>query len=214
MVDIAIVVPAAGASSRMSGRDKLLMEVDDEPILKRCVTMAKGTGAKVIVTLPASGPMLPARRTVLTGTGIRPVEISDYHDGMSASLRAGIREAHQAEGLMVLLPDMPALTPEDLRAVIAAFAEDTSHPVRAVGEFGTPGHPVIFPRRLFQEISVLTGDIGAQTCSRRGKDPSRQVAGQPCNNRSGYARGLGRLEQPSALRGSAQATSSSRGGSR
>lgn len=161
MVDIAIVIPAAGASSRMGGRDKLLMEVDGEPILKRCVTMAKATGARVIVTLPASGPMLPARRTALTGTGIRPVEISDYHDGMSASLRAGVREAHQVEGMMVLLPDMPALTPEDLRTVIAAFVEDPGHPVRAVGEFGKPGHPVIFPSRLFQEISVLTGDIGA-----------------------------------------------------
>ena len=162
MVDLAIVIPAAGASSRMGGRDKLLIEVDGAPLLQRCVTMARKTGAQIIVTLPGSGPMLPARRAALSGTGVRPVEISDYHDGMSASLRAGVREARQAEGLMVLLPDMPDLAPEDLSAVIAAFAEDTSRPVRAVGAFGAPGHPVIFPRRLFQEISVLTGDIGAQ----------------------------------------------------
>ncbi|MGB3312945.1 MAG: nucleotidyltransferase family protein [Albidovulum sp.] len=162
MVDIAIVIPAAGASSRMGGRDKLLMEVGGEPILKRSVAMARTTGARVIVTLPGSGPMLPARRTALTGTGIRPVKIPDYHDGMSASLRAGVREAHQADGLMILLPDMPDITSDDLCAVITAFAEDPGRPVRAVGDFGRPGHPVIFPRRLFQEISVLTGDIGAQ----------------------------------------------------
>lgn len=162
MVDLAIVIPAAGASSRMGGHDKLLMEVGGEPIIRRCVAMAKATGAQVIVTLPQSGPMLPARRTALVGLGVRPVEIADYHDGMSASLRAGVREADQAEGLMVLLPDMPDLTPDDLRRVIAAFAEDPARPARAMGEFGAPGHPVIFPRRLFQEISVLTGDIGAQ----------------------------------------------------
>lgn len=162
MVDLAIVIPAAGASSRMGGRDKLLMEVDGAPLLQRCVAMAKGTGAHVIVTLPNSGPMLPARRAALSGTGVRPVEISDYYDGMSASLRAGVREARQAEGMMVLLPDMPDLAQDDLAKVIAAFAEDTSRPVRAAGAFGAPGHPVIFPRRLFQEISVLTGDTGAQ----------------------------------------------------
>ncbi|SPH17863.1 Molybdenum cofactor guanylyltransferase [Defluviimonas aquaemixtae] len=162
MSELAILIPAAGASRRMQGADKLLMEIDGEPILRRTAAMAKATGAQVIVTLPNSGPMLPARRTALMGLSVRALEIGDYHDGMAASLRAGARAVGPVEGLMVLLPDMPDVTPEDLGKLIAVFAEDPTRPVRATAEDGTEGHPVIFPRRLFQEMSVLTGDRGGR----------------------------------------------------
>ncbi len=162
MSEIAILVPAAGASRRMQGTDKLLMDVDGEPMLRRTAAMARRTGAEVIVTLPATGPMLPARRNALIGLQVRVVEVRDYHDGMAASLRAGAHAAGPVEGLMVLLPDMPDVTVDDLRTLIAVFSEDTTRPIRAAAEDGTEGHPVIFPRRLFQEMTVLTGDRGGR----------------------------------------------------
>jgi CTP:molybdopterin cytidylyltransferase MocA len=160
MRDLAILIPAAGASRRMRGGDKLLELVKGEPALRHTAALAVQTGARVIVTLPNSGPMLPARRTALTGLGFRPIEIPDYHDGMSASLRAGARAAGPAEGLMVLLPDMPDIEAKDIDLLISAFAADTTRPVRGMTEDGKHGHPVIFPRRLFQEMTVLTGDRG------------------------------------------------------
>lgn len=162
MADLAVLIPAAGASSRMGGRDKLMLEVEGESLLRRAAAMAVRTGEQVIVTLPNTGPMLPARRAALMGLGIRPVEIADYHDGMSASFRAGVRAAGPVEGLVILLPDMPAITDADLALLIRRFRADPHRPVRAVGSFGTPGHPVILPHRLFQEVAVLTGDAGAR----------------------------------------------------
>ena len=35
-------------------------------------------------------------------------------------------------------------------------------PVRATGADGTPGHPVIFPARLFAALARLKGDTGAR----------------------------------------------------
>ena len=162
MIDLAILIPAAGASRRMRGADKLLEDIDGEPALRRAARLAKATGATVIVTLPDSGPMLPSRRAALIGLGLRPVEIDDYHDGLAASLRAGAHAAGAAEGLMVFLPDMPGIGADDLSTLIAAFAEDPTRPLRATASDGAQGHPVIFPRRLFQEMSVLVGDRGGR----------------------------------------------------
>ncbi len=163
MTDLAILIPAAGASRRMRGSDKLLEEVSGEPALRHMAALAVGTGATVIVTLPASGPLVPARRAVLLGLGVRIVSIPDAHEGMAASLRAGAREIGPAEGLMVLLPDMPGIERGDLDRLIAVFAKDPTRPVRATTEDGKEaGHPVILPRRLMQEMAVLTGDRGGR----------------------------------------------------
>ncbi|PPB81508.1 CTP:molybdopterin cytidylyltransferase MocA [Albidovulum inexpectatum] len=161
MPDVVILIPAAGKSSRMHGHDKLTVEIDGRPLLARAAAAARATGAEVIVTLPAAGPHMATRRAALAGLDVRVVQINDFQDGMSASLRAGVAIAGSAEGLMVHLPDMPELTTQDLRRVISAFASNPNRPVRGAEETGRPGHPVILPRRLFQEISVLAGDCGA-----------------------------------------------------
>ncbi len=163
MTDLAILIPAAGASRRMRGSDKLLEEVGDEPALRHVASLAVETGAQVIVTLPSTGPLVPARRAVLMGLELRVIPIPDAHEGMAASLRAGARAIGQAEGLMVLLPDMPEIDGDDLARLIATFKEDPTCPLRATTEDGSEaGHPVILPRRLMQEMAVLTGDRGGR----------------------------------------------------
>lgn len=162
MPDLCILIPAAGASRRMRGSDKLLELVDGQPQLRRVAAMALETGARVLVTLPEGGLLNAARRNVLTGLRVTQIPVPDWHDGMSASLRAGAREAGPVAGMMVLLPDMPSLTRTDLDGLIKTFASDPSRPVRAVTENGKGGHPVIFPHRLFQELTVLTGDRGGR----------------------------------------------------
>ena len=64
MKDVTIIIPAAGASSRMGGRDKLLEEVEGVPLLRRQVLRAAETGCEVIVALPPGGR---ARLAALAG---------------------------------------------------------------------------------------------------------------------------------------------------
>lgn len=163
MAALVILIPAAGASRRMEGADKLLEEVDGEPALRRTARIAAEAGGAVLVALPETGPLMPARRAALAGLGVRILPVPDAHEGMAASLRLGAREIGPAEGLMVLLPDMPEIEAGDVRRLAAAFAEDPTLPVRATtGDGAEAGHPVILPRRLMQEMGVLTGDRGAR----------------------------------------------------
>ena len=162
MEEVLILIPAAGAPSRMRGADKLMQDVGGEPALRRTARIARATGARVLVTLPEGGPHATARRAGLQGLDVQAITVADAHEGMAASLRAGVAWAHGAPGLMAMLPDMPGIGTGDLAALLAAFDADPTRPVRAAAEDGTPGHPVIFPRRLYGELAVLTGDVGGR----------------------------------------------------
>jgi CTP:molybdopterin cytidylyltransferase MocA len=162
MEEVLILIPAAGASSRMRGRDKLMEDVGGETALHRAARIARASGARVFVTLPESGPHSVPRRAELSGLEVRALPIRDAHEGMAASLRAGVAAAGSAAGLMLLLPDMPEITEGDLSRMLSAFATQPGKVHRAAAEDGTAGHPVIFPRRLFVELSVITGDVGGR----------------------------------------------------
>ncbi|MFU8777063.1 MAG: nucleotidyltransferase family protein [Roseovarius sp.] len=159
MGGVAILIPAAGASSRMRGTDKLLQEVRGQPLLRDRVALALGTGCAVAVTLP---PGSAARRAALDGLNVTLLPVPDAATGMSASLRAGAAwaMAKGATALMVLLPDLPDLTADDMSIMLQA--NDCENIFRACDMEGTPGHPVILPARLLPELTRITGDTGAR----------------------------------------------------
>jgi CTP:molybdopterin cytidylyltransferase MocA len=156
---VAILVPAAGASRRMRGRDKLLEVVRGRALLRERAEVALALGADVLVTLPPGGA---ARAAVLDGLAVARCEVPEAAEGMAASLRAGAgwARARGACGLMVLLPDMPDLTEADIRSALQAY--DDKSILRATTEGGQPGHPVIFPAALLPEMAALRGDAGAR----------------------------------------------------
>ena len=161
MTKVAIVMLAAGASKRMRGRDKLLENIDDEPLLRRSVKRAAATGSEVYVTLPCDAP---ERLAAVAQLPVTLVFVKDASDGMAHSLRAAINIIPKdSDGVLIALADMPELTEGDFTRIIKAFSEDSVQRIhRAYTEGGTPGHPVLFPRRLFSALSSLAGDTGAR----------------------------------------------------
>lgn len=175
MQDIAILIPAAGASSRMRGRDKLLEEVDGAPLLRRQAQRAMATGCHVTVTLPDHDH---PRAEALAGLAVQIVAVPDAATGMSASLRRAV--AHLPRGLtaLVVLPaDMPEIDTDDLQTVIEGFRA-TPFPMlqQATAEDGTPGHPVLFPADCFPALAQLTGDTGARDVLQANAHRLRRVS--------------------------------------
>jgi CTP:molybdopterin cytidylyltransferase MocA len=158
-MEVAVLLPAAGASRRMRGRDKLLEEVRGRALLRERAEVALSVSDDVLVTLPPEGA---ARAAVLDGLPVARRVVARAAEGMAASLRAGAdrARARAAAGLMVLLPDMPDLTAGDLATALAAF--DGRAILRATSQDGRPGHPVIFPAAILPEMAALAGDEGAR----------------------------------------------------
>ena len=158
---VALLVLAAGASTRMRGHDKLLELVSGVPLLTQISTSAAATGLPVFVTLP---PDAMPRVAALAGLDVKIIRVADASTGMAASLRAfGRGSAPDADGVMVILADMPEITTDDLQSLVRAFdLGNGKSVVRATDSAGRPGHPVIFPTRLVARFALLSGDQGAR----------------------------------------------------
>ncbi|KMW57212.1 CTP:molybdopterin cytidylyltransferase [Candidatus Rhodobacter oscarellae] len=166
---IVTLIPAAGASARMRGADKLLEPVDGIPALRHAVQTALAADlGPVLVTLREEDA---ARRRAVTGLDCQLLSVADASSGMSASLRVGgaaalaLLDADRSEGsgLLVHLPDMPDIQSADLVTLAQAFSAAEPHPLRAATQDGTPGHPTLFPTRLLHQFADLTGDQGARS---------------------------------------------------
>ena len=169
MTRFSILIPAAGASRRMQGRDKLLEPVDGDPLLRRQVRRALATGARVLVTLPrADHP----RADALTGLDVAVVPAPDADEGMAASIRAGIAALSPGTpGVAILPADMPDIRTDDLLALMDRFeTEGGQAVVQAAGADGTPGHPVLFPADCIPALLQIKGDVGARAVLRAEQD--------------------------------------------
>jgi molybdenum cofactor cytidylyltransferase len=174
MLDIAILIPAAGASSRMRGRDKLLEEVDGLPLLRRQALRARETGAHVAVTLPDHDH---PRAAALVGLPVQLIGVPDSDQGMSASIRRGVGHLPRNMRAVIILPaDMPEIETTDIQRLISSFnATPFAMLQQATAADGTPGHPVVFPQDCFVALQTLTGDHGARDVLRANKNRLRLV---------------------------------------
>lgn len=160
---LAIVILAAGQSTRMKGTDKLLELVDGAPLLRTIVDRALPCGCAIVVCLP---PPPSTRADVLLdlpASAISTVTVADAKDGMAHSIRAGLASlSPRITAAMILPADMPEITSADLVTLIAAWTQSKPQTIlRGASLTGTPGHPVIFPKYYFDQLQKLSGDRGA-----------------------------------------------------
>ena len=158
-----ILIPAAGSSSRMGGRDKLAELIDGEPLLRRTIKTALTLRCDVIVTLRVNDP----RRALIGTLPVEIREVPEAEEGLAASLRRGAEGA----GILMILPaDMPDITRHDLMAMLARHKLRPGGILQAMDETGKPGHPVIFPANLRPAFAQLRGDVGARSILQENPD--------------------------------------------
>lgn len=156
-----ILILAAGQSARMRGADKLLEDVEGQPLLRRQAVIARAaTEGPVLVTLP---PPPHARWSCLSGLAVSCLTVPDAADGMSASLRRGIAALQDHPAVMILLADLPDLTAQDLASVLATVDPESDTRVwRGATEDDRPGHPLVIAQPLFAAFKALAGDNGGR----------------------------------------------------
>lgn len=158
---IPTLILAAGTSSRMRGKDKLLEQVDGVPLLERQIAMARNLGGMVFVAI-AEGQT--ARNAIIAKAGGVALVIKAAPDGIGATLRDSVALLPPCSAFMVLLADLPALETQDLARVMKAYERSDDALIwRAATADGKPGHPIIFADTLRPAFAALDGDKGAAT---------------------------------------------------
>ena len=162
MSALAIIILAAGKSSRMQGKDKLTQLVRGESQIRRIVLAACETCANVFITLPdATHP----RASLLSGLNLKIVPVPEAHLGMGHSIATAIiaLKDPSIKGAMIVPADMPELTQMDLKTIAQAFDAKPDAIIQATTPTGSSGHPVVFPQSTFEQLKSLNGDQGARS---------------------------------------------------
>lgn len=157
----------------MHPQNKLLVPFDGAPLITKVVDRALETAiAPVFVVV---GHDADAIKVALKGRPVQVVHNRDFASGLSTSVKAGVEAlSPSAIGAMFLLGDMPLVSTATLQRLGKAFGAKPTEVV--VPTFrGRRGNPVVLPRRLFGEVSKLTGDRGARPILERFSTVVREV---------------------------------------
>jgi molybdenum cofactor cytidylyltransferase len=149
------VILAAGASSRM-GRNKMLLDVDGAPMVRRAALMARDAGLAPIVVVVGNDE---ARvRAALDGVDCTFAVNPDFTGPTSGSLHVGLQAlGADVDATVILLADMIRVTAPMLSALIASYtAGDAPLEVSRYGDVLAP--PLLFSRALWPELLAWHGE--------------------------------------------------------
>ncbi|HRC40803.1 MAG TPA: nucleotidyltransferase family protein [Tetrasphaera sp.] len=148
------VVLAAGAGKRFGGPK--VHAADGAWLAGAIDALAAGGCDAVAVSLGAAIVDLPE--------GVLPIMVPDWAQGMSASVRAAIEQAHLlGTGQLVLhLVDLPDVDHRVVARVLAAAGDGRGALARAAYG-GRPGHPVVVGAEHWPALRArLAGDAGGR----------------------------------------------------
>ena len=165
---IGAVVLAAGASRRMGpGRNKMLLELEGEPLARRAARRALAAGLTPVVVV--LGHEADRVRETLGGLACDCVVNPDFAGPTSGSLHAGLRRLGAVDAAVVLLGDMVRVS-EEMLARLAAVGRDDDAPlvVSRYGDVTAP--PLLFRDTLFPELLAWTGEGCGKTVVQRHRE--------------------------------------------
>ena len=159
---VAAVVLAAGRSSRMAPRHKLLVtDGAGSTMIARVVDAVLASHARPVIVV--TGHRAAEVRAALGERPVRFVDATEFELGLSASLRAGLAAVPAAAaGALVMLGDMPLVTGPTIDRMIDLFDPDEGRTIVVPTHDGQHGNPVLWDRRHFPAMMALTGDRGAR----------------------------------------------------
>ena len=154
---VAAVVLAAGAGARFGG-GKLLVSLDGRPVLQHVLDRVAEVGVdEVVVVLGADAADVEA---AIRWRRERRVQNPDPGRGLSSSVRIGLDAVgSDVERVLVVLGDQPRVSPDVIRALIAADAAGRSVVVPAYAD-DRGRNPVLVHRGAFPLAATLEGDRG------------------------------------------------------
>ena len=156
---IAGIVLAAGESKRL-GQPKQLLSWNGKSLVEHAARTALAAGLDpVVVVIGYRGDEM---RQALHAP-VTVVENPDWREGISTSLRAGLKALPEDAGAAILLlVDQPRVDARHLKAMVEAYRSSVQ-PIVVSTYQGRRSSPTLFDRSLFDELAHATGDSGGRS---------------------------------------------------
>lgn len=155
------VLLAGGTSSRFGEANKLLAELDGEPLVRHAARTLLDAGLTEVIAVV--GHEAEAVRSALSDLDVRIVVNPDYEAGLSTSVARGVEAASEAGAdAAVFLPgDMPGVDPATVSLVVDAYRAGLATALAAACD-GRRGNPVLFDHQHFEALLAVSGDVGGR----------------------------------------------------
>jgi len=160
--NIAVLILAAGASSRM-GTPKQLLPWEKTTLIGNAIRIATDSNATgVFVILGANfkkiSPAIAKEQAVV-------LKNPNWKDGLGSSIAYGIGHLMEIDktldGVLIMLCDQPLISPEYLNLLLSKFNGKEKRIVAT--DYGNrAGVPAIFDNAYFSELRQLKDDFGAK----------------------------------------------------
>ena len=162
MINIAILVLAAGESSRMK-TPKQLVKIGVNFLLETVLSKAKAMNVNHVYCVLGANDVLIRREISSANTHF--IHNTNFKEGLSSSIAYGIAHlkttTNSYDAILVLLGDQPAIEKTYLNEMIALFNKDQSKIIAS--NYGEKlGVPAIFPNSYFSKLQKMSGDFGAK----------------------------------------------------
>ncbi|MDZ7958407.1 MAG: nucleotidyltransferase family protein [Aulosira sp. DedQUE10] len=159
---IAIMILAAGASTRM-GTPKQLLLYQGRSFVEYITEIAIASVCQpVVVVLGAYAEQI---RPQINQLPVSIVDNLDWAVGMGSSIKAGMQLLNsltqKITAVVIVLCDQPFLSPQIINQLVDAY-HATQKPIIACEYAGTLGVPALFSKIFFSELTNLPDNSGAK----------------------------------------------------
>lgn len=156
------IVLGAGMSKRMGNKNKLMIKLKKDTILKKTIKNILSSninGCTVVL-----GYEYKLALNDLRELNIDTVINKYYKEGLSSSIKAGIRRIKaNRRAVMICLGDMPFIKTATYNQLIENFIKGKTKKKIVIPYYkNLKGNPIIFSHHFFCSLKSLKGDYGAK----------------------------------------------------
>ena len=155
------VVLAAGTSSRMEGRNKMLLPVGGKPVIRHTVERVLAAGPQEVVVVTGY-----KGRDVGAAVADLPVNLQPnlrYEEGQMVSVAAGVAALAKAtDVVMVCLGDMVLLRTQDYVDLVAAYESASECSIVIPYHLEQRGNPIAFAVSYAPEVIAGERKLGCR----------------------------------------------------
>lgn len=164
------IILASGFSRRMQ-QEKLLMKIDELPMVERVMIAAKSSRLEEVILVCRN----PAIKALGEKHGIKSVYNSNAHVGQSAAVKSGIMAANtNSRAFLFIVGDQPLLNPQAINKLIEVY-EGGGNLIVVPTYKGKNSSPVLFDAALKEELLAIEGDQGGRIIIEVKKDKAAFV---------------------------------------
>jgi molybdenum cofactor cytidylyltransferase len=170
MIEIPVLLLAAGSSSRM-GQPKQLLPWGKVSLIEHQIRMLLATGKPVNIVLGFNSNLITP---IIENFPVSIFINNEWKNGMGSSISFGIRQIirkfPKADAVLICLVDQPLVTVSYLEKMLDSYQPGFQQILASRSKSGWTGVPVLFDKCYFEDLSKLGVDEGAKKIIRQHKE--------------------------------------------